>query len=264
MKIEQDSQVVICPPCGENVGLPTKRGANKKNLFLPRLTAVLPPQGREMKYTRMTSFMIPPHPVPHDFIARSVTPQCFSAGYSGRTGFTLIELLVVVLIIGILAAVALPQYQKAVKRAQGREVIVAINALDKALAMYALTHGDTCGQDIGHCHQWEGLDIEIPHTQHFEQGGIGTQELTNGAYATFQSKTGDAELTVRWNETTGRRVSATCMGSDCGAYFDFAGTCTTETVKMCYGNPVDRPTDWDNCPSHQKSEGELTSCELDI
>ena len=78
--------VVSCPPCGENVGLPTKRGAHK--------------------------------------------------------GFTLIELLVVVLIIGILAAVALPQYKKAVTKSRLAAVKPMMAALKTAEESYYLASGD--------------------------------------------------------------------------------------------------------------------------
>ncbi len=75
-------------------------------------------------------------------------------------GFTLIELLIVVLIIGILAAVAVPQYRVAVAKSKFTTLKTTVDTLVKAEEIYYLANGQYT-DDI------EKLDISMPDIQSY-------------------------------------------------------------------------------------------------
>ena len=83
----------------------------------------------------------------------------------GRKGFTLIELLVVVLIIGILAAVALPQDQKAVNKSRLTQVWSNLEIIQKIVALDQLENGTACTTNshfnLQDCEERVGISLDL-------------------------------------------------------------------------------------------------------
>ena len=112
-------------------------------------------------------------------------------------GFTLIELLVVILIIGILAAMALPQYFKAVERSRMTEAITIMDSIVKAQRRKFL-------QTNRYARNFEGLDVS-------PKGARGNMYSTEGDPRTGAGGNGFTIYLMSNNGFTGSRVSTERM-----------------------------------------------------
>lgn len=134
-----------------------------------------------------------------------------------QTGFTLIELLVVVLIIGILAAIALPQYRVAVERSRVAQALPLFRALIDAQQRYEMANGEVSA-DV------DLFDISFAYTSKTPYSA------SNGAvgFAYTMSPLGSFRLVVQ---------KAVFWSSDYGYTIDFHGLPQSSldgAVALCY------------------------------
>ena len=142
--------------------------------------------------------------------------KSFPAGKNA--GFTLIELLVVVLIIGILAAVALPQYQTAVDKAKYTELQTLVSAVVKAEELYYMANGK-------YTDDFSELDISVPY---------------KGQEGMFWSQNGDYYLSTDGKATASGYVFGKYMPANV-LYLVYLNASPKAGTRQCRSQAADAP-----------------------
>jgi len=131
-----------------------------------------------------------------------------------KSGFTMLELLMVVIIIGILATLALPQYMGFIEKARSTEAISTMGTIRTAQNLYKLETG-TYSPDASN------LAITVPTSgaaTYWTYSITGASDTGFGVTATRTSKKAAAgvsgqNIVMTWNDSSGESWSGSHIGA---------------------------------------------------
>ena len=137
-----------------------------------------------------------------------------------KTGFTLVEILIVVIILGILAAIVIPQFTNASQDARKSSLTSQLQTLRSQVQLYKLQHGDTLPDLVT---SWAPLTTQT------------TYGVTN--FGPYMQAAPSNPLNSKSNVVNGTNAAAS--GTACGFIYDYSSGTGTGRI---WGTDTDGKT----------------------